>query len=48
MLDVEKKNNFQIKTIYSTEMEIKKELEKILRQSIEDVREEINRKRNDT
>jgi len=29
-------------------MEIKKELEKILRQSIEDVREEINRKRNDT
>jgi len=31
MLDKEKKDNFTIKTIYSKEMEIRKELEKILR-----------------
>lgn len=34
--------------MYSAEMEIKKELESIIRLSIEDVREEIKRKRNET
>jgi hypothetical protein len=48
MLDVEKKNNFSIRTLYSNEMEMKKELEKILRQSIDDVREEIDKKKNET
>lgn len=48
MLEKEKKDNFMVKTIYAKEMEIKKELEKILRQAIEDVREEINRKRNES
>lgn len=47
MLDKEKKDNFSIKTVYAKEMEIRKELEKILRQAIEDVRDEINRKRNE-
>lgn len=31
MLEKEKKDNFMVKTIYAKEMEIKKELEKILR-----------------
>jgi hypothetical protein len=34
--------------MYSKEMEIKKELENILRSSIEDVRDEINKKKNET
>lgn len=48
MLELEKKNNFSIRTMYSKEMELKKELEKILRLSIDDVREEIEKKRNET
>jgi hypothetical protein len=48
MVDFEKKNTFQIKTMYSFEMEIKKQLESILRLSIEDVREEIKKKKNET
>jgi hypothetical protein len=48
MIDLEKRSTFQIKTIYAKEMETKKELESILRQSIEDVRDEINRKKNET
>lgn len=48
MVEFEKKNTFQIKTMYSAEMEIKKELESVLRHSIEDVREEIKRKKNET
>jgi hypothetical protein len=48
MVDYEKKNTFQIKTFYSTEMEIKKQLESILRLSIEDVRDEIKRKKGET
>ena len=48
MIDIEKKNNFHVRTLYSKEMEIKKELESILRQCIEDVRDEIQRKKNET
>ena len=48
MVNTEKKNVFQIKTLYATEMEIRKQLESILRLSIEDVRDEITRKRNET
>lgn len=47
MMELEKKNNFTVRTMYSKEMEIKKELEKIVRTCIEDVREEIVRKRNE-
>jgi hypothetical protein len=48
MVDSEKKNVFQIKTMYATEMEVRKQLESLLRLSIEDVREEISKKRNET
>jgi hypothetical protein len=34
--------------MYATEMEIRKQLESILRLSIEDVRDEITKKRNET
>jgi hypothetical protein len=47
MMEMEKKNNFTVRTMYSKEMETKKELEKIVRTCIEDVREEIVRKRNE-
>ena len=45
---MEKKNNFSIRTMLSRELDLKKSLEKILRTSIDDVREEIDRKRNET
>lgn len=48
LIDLEKKNCFQIKTLYSKEMETKKDLESILKRSIEDVREEISKKKNET
>ena len=31
MIEIEKKNNFNVRTMYSKEMEIKKDLESILR-----------------
>ncbi len=34
--------------MYAKEMELRKQLESILRLSIEDVRDEINRKKNET
>ena len=48
MIEIEKKNNFNVRTMYSKEMEIKKDLESILRQCIEDVRDEITKKKNET
>jgi hypothetical protein len=48
MILLEKKNNFTIRTLYGKEMEKRKELESLLRNSIDDVREEINRKKNET
>lgn len=48
MLDLEKKNNFQVRTMLSRELDTKKALEKIMRSSIDDVRDEIDRKRNET
>ena len=48
MMEAEKSNCFQLKTLYSREMESKKELERVLRLSIEDVREEINKKKGDS
>jgi len=48
LIEVEKKNNFAIRTVYSKEMESKKELEGALRGFIEDVRDEINKKKNET
>ena len=48
MIDIEKRNNFQVRTMYGKEMETKKELEKILRTCIEDVRDEISKKKNET
>lgn len=48
MIDLEKKSNFTLRTSYSKEMEMKKELESILRSCIEDVRDEIAKKKNET
>ena len=48
MIEIEKRNNFSVRTMYSKEMEIKKELEGVLRSCIEDVREEINKKKSET
>ena len=48
MIEMEKKNNFQIRTMYSKEMETKSELETIMRLCIEDVRDEIARKKQET
>jgi hypothetical protein len=48
MIVLEKKNNFSIRTLYAKEMEKRKELESLLRNSIDDVREEINRKKNES
>ena len=47
-MELEKRNCFLIKTLYSKEMEVRKEIESVLRLSIEDVRDEINKKNNDT
>ena len=48
MILLEKKNNFTIRTVYAKEMEKRKELDTLLRSCIDDVREEINKKRNET
>jgi len=48
MIELEKQNTFQIRTLYSKEMETKKQLENVVRFCIEDVREEIAKKKNET
>jgi hypothetical protein len=48
MIMLEKKNCFNVRTLYSKEMEGKKELEKIMRSCIEDVRDEITKKKSET
>lgn len=47
MIESEKKNHFQVKTLYSKEIEIKQKLENMLRQCIEDVRDEIAKKKSE-
>lgn len=47
IIDIEKKNSFTIRTMYFKEMEKRKELETVLKNCIEDVREEIQKKKNE-
>jgi len=48
LIEQEKKNSFHVKTIYAQEMESKQELLRVMRLSIEDVREEIRKKKAET
>lgn len=45
MIEIEKWNNFEVWTLYAHEIESKKKLENILKFSIEDVRNEITKKK---
>ena len=47
IIDIEKKNSFTIRSMYFKEMEKRKELETVLKNCIEDVREEIQKKKNE-
>ena len=48
IIEVEKKNGFTLRTMYSKEMDKRAELENILKTCIDEVREEIQKKKNET